>query len=78
MILRPQTILKSDRKIIIRPELIPRQKVRNDVDSVKKTMDGYIFLIMLGEVKTSTSSIKAAITSVKPFAQNKKLTVSTV
>jgi len=55
------------------PELIPPQKVRNGVDSMKSLWI-HIFLIILGEEKTSTSGIKAAIKNVYHTAQNTKLT----
>ena len=56
------------------PELIPPQKVRNGVDSIKSLWMEIYFLIILGEEKTSTSGIKAAIKNVKHTAQNTKMT----
>jgi len=46
------------------PELIPPQKVRNGVDSMKGLCMDIYFLIILGEEKTITSVIKAAIKNV--------------
>ena len=40
-------------------ELIPPQKVRNEVDSIKVYRWRYIYLIIAGVEKTSTSGIKA-------------------
>ena len=55
-------------------ELIPPQKVRNEVDSIKVYRWRYIYLIIAGVEKTSTSGTKAAIKHVKYITQNTKLT----
>ena len=72
--------------MIPRPQMIPNcttkdprtgtnsiAKVGNVVDSMKSLWMDMHILIILGEEKTSTSGIKAAIKNVKQTAQNTKL-----
>jgi len=56
------------------PTIDSAKKIRNDVDSMKSIMDACIFYIILGEGKTSASSIKSNSKNAKHTAQNRKLT----
>jgi len=61
---RPANDPQIGQQMIPGPELIPPQKVRNDVGSMKSLCIDIYFLIILDEEKTGTSVIKAAIKNV--------------
>jgi len=61
---RPANDPQIGQQMIPGPELIPPQKVRNDVGSMKSLYIDMYFLIILDEEKTGTSVIKAAIKNV--------------